>query len=45
MGSLSKKLKRRNAVEQKKYDEDVTRKAKRLSLQALGALIRLMTEY
>lgn len=37
MGSLSKKLKRRNAVEQKKYDEDVTRKAKRLSLQALGA--------
>lgn len=37
MGSLSKKLKRRNAVEQKRYDEDVTRKAKRLSLQALGA--------
>lgn len=36
MGSLSKKLKRRSAVEQKRYEEDVERRAKRMSMQVYG---------
>lgn len=34
---FGRKLKRRSEVEQKRYEEDVTRKAKRMSIQALGA--------
>ncbi len=33
---FGRKLKRRSEVEQKRYEEDITRQAKRMSMQAFG---------